>query len=241
KGIVASRLGQGVHELPRLGIHIRQPELQREFVDGHGSLPCGYRPALFNTQLSTTRRSCLTWFSGPSVRAAFIDGPSMRFRMADRGLYLSLVVCDPSGPWWEVLWNWRWLSSDNLRLVVQGRPVDSKGPAYRRRRQPVADLSSCCGPKKKPRRSGALSLRVPRGSEAVARGDAEQVGVAVEHAHQVRTAGRLGVDVRRVDLDPHVGRVDAQLRRHVPGRAQGVDHALLVGQARGAGRVVGRA
>src|SRR5690606_14942488 len=151
------------------------------------------------------------------------------------------VVCDPSGPWWEVLWNWRWLSSDNLRLVVQGRPVDSKGPAYRRRRQPVADLSSCCGPKKKPRRSGALSLRVPRGSEAVARGDAEQVGVAVEHAHQVRTAGRLGVDVRRVDLDPHVGRVDAQLRRHVPGRAQGVDHALLVGQARGAGRVVGRA
>src|SRR5690606_5986232 len=61
EGIVAAGFAQGVHELPRVGCRVRQPELQRELVIGHGLRS---RLLFSKAQLSTTRRSCLAWFPG---------------------------------------------------------------------------------------------------------------------------------------------------------------------------------
>src|SRR5690606_231779 len=100
---------------------------------------------------------------------------------------------------------------------------------------------------KTPRKAGfsifVTRSRLPpllRRSEAILRGDAKQVRVAVERADQVGAAAGVGVVGGAVDRRAHVGGVHAERFGHVPGHAQGVDHAIVVGQARGAVLVVGR-
>src|SRR5690606_2336114 len=105
--------------------------------------------------------------------------------------------------------------------------------ANRSRRGPRAR-----GQQKKPRLGGAFSWS-GRGSEVVARRDAEQVGVAVEWAGDGAAAGG-GADLRVLGLEVREREVQLQRIAHLPGGADRVPVAIVVGQARGAVREAGR-
>src|SRR5690606_2942490 len=57
-------------------------------------------PDAGDAEFATTTCLVVVWTQhpAPSVRAAFIGGPSMRFRMADRSLYLSLGMSSATHP-----------------------------------------------------------------------------------------------------------------------------------------------
>src|SRR6478672_899519 len=94
--------------------------------------------------------------------------------------------------------------------------------------------------KKSPAEAGLFRLTSRSRSEAVLQRQAEQVGVAAVDTGQARATRGDDVDRRIVDVDALVGRIDAERVAGVPGSADRVQLAIVVGQARVAGDIVGR-